>query len=207
MKIIDLLQEIEEILDSAGGFPLTGKVIVDPDDISEILKEIRDELPEEIQQAQWIKNERQRILDDAKAEYDRLINTAKEKADQLVENDDITLRAKRRADEIMHTTEENVIRLQRGSYEYIDEAFASFQKKLNELNANYCQKMYEDMTTMFQRMDVTIGQNRAEIDSLAKSLGPDVPEENAPVYEIEYAGTDIEGADPADLLSSPSEEE
>ena len=104
MKIIDLLQEIEEILDSAGGFPLTGKVIVDPDDISDILKEIREELPEEIQQAQWIKNERQRILDDAKAEYDRLVNAAREKADQLVENDDITHRAKRRADEIMHTT-------------------------------------------------------------------------------------------------------
>ena len=50
MKIIDLLQEIEDILDSAGGFPLTGKVIVDPDEISDILKEIKNELPEEIQQ-------------------------------------------------------------------------------------------------------------------------------------------------------------
>ena len=207
MKIIDLLQEIEEILDSAGGFPLTGKVIVDPDDISDILKEIREELPEEIQQAQWIKNERQRILDDAKAEYDRLVNAAREKADQLVENDDITHRAKRRADEIMHTTEENVIRLQRGSYEYIDEAFASFQKKLNELNANYCQKMYEDMTTMFQRMDVTIGQNRAEIASLAERLGPRGHREQVPGYGPEYS--EMAETDPAEQepLSLPPDED
>ena len=65
MKINDLLKEIEDILDSAGGFPLTGKVIVDPDEISDILKEIKNELPEEIQQAQWIKNQQQRIMDES----------------------------------------------------------------------------------------------------------------------------------------------
>ena len=108
MKVIELLQEIEDILDTSGGFPLTGKVMVDPDEIRNLLKEIRDELPEEIQQAQWIKNERQRILDDAKKEYDSLIKVANEKADQLVDEHDITLRAKKRADEIMCVTEENV---------------------------------------------------------------------------------------------------
>ena len=108
MKVIELLQEIEDILDTSGGFPLTGKVMVDPDEIRNLLKEIRDELPEEIQQAQWIKNERQRILDDAKKEYDSLIKVANEKADQLVDEHDITLRAKKRADEIMRVTEENV---------------------------------------------------------------------------------------------------
>ena len=96
MKVIELLQEIEDILDTSGGFPLTGKVMVDPDEIRNLLKEIRDELPEEIQQAQWIKNERQRILDDAKKEYDSLIKVANEKADQLVDEHDITLRAKMR---------------------------------------------------------------------------------------------------------------
>ena len=30
MKVIDLIQEIEDILETAGGFPLTGKVMVDP---------------------------------------------------------------------------------------------------------------------------------------------------------------------------------
>ena len=48
MKVIELLQEIEDILDTSGGFPLTGKVMVDPDEIRNLLKEIRDELPEEI---------------------------------------------------------------------------------------------------------------------------------------------------------------
>ena len=88
MKVIELIQDIEDILETAGGFPLTGKVMVDPDEIRDILKDIKQELPEEIQQAQWIKNERQRILDDAKTEYDRVISAANEKAEQLVENNE-----------------------------------------------------------------------------------------------------------------------
>ena len=186
MKINDLLKEIEDILDSAGGFPLTGKVIVDPDEISEILREIKNELPEEIQQAQWIKNERQRILDDAKAEHDRLINEAREKADRMVDTDDITLRAKKRADDIMRETEENVVNLKKGTYTYIDEVFSSFQKRLNDLNASYGQKMYEEMSAMFQQMDVTIEQNRAEINSLAEKLRAEaaaVPE-SVPVSDL-----------------------
>ena len=205
MKIIDLLKEIEDILDSAGGFPLTGKVIVDPDEISDILKEIKNELPEEIQQAQWIQNERQRILDDARAEYDRLVNAAREKADQMVDTDDITLRAKKRADDIMRVTEENVVNLKKGTYTYIDEVFASFQKRLNDLNANYGQKMYEEMSTMFQQMDVTIEQNRAEINTLAEKLNADavaVPV-SVPVSDI----SELESpADPSALPEAPEEE-
>ena len=75
--------------------------MVDPNEITEIVKEIRLELPDEIQQAQWIKNERQRILDEAKAEYESILTEARQKADALVENDEITVKAKARADEIL----------------------------------------------------------------------------------------------------------
>ena len=49
MKVLELLEEIEEIVDTASGFPLTGKIMIDADELLEIVKEIRTELPEEIQ--------------------------------------------------------------------------------------------------------------------------------------------------------------
>ncbi|MDD7408328.1 MAG: hypothetical protein SOV71_00475 [Anaerovoracaceae bacterium] len=171
MKIIDLLQEIEDILNTSGNFPLSSKVIVDPEDILDILHEIKDELPKEIQQAQWIKDERQRILDEAKAEYDRTISIAKEKADQLVEQDDITLRAKKRADDIMRVTEENVRELKTGTFEYIDQVLASFQEKIDDLNENYAQRMYEEMADMFGKMSSTLDDNRNEIRTLSDQAG------------------------------------
>ena len=70
MKVLELLEEIEEIVDTASGFPLTGKIMVDAQELLEIVREIRLELPDEIQQAQWIKNERERIIAEAKKEYE-----------------------------------------------------------------------------------------------------------------------------------------
>ena len=167
MKVIELLQEIEDILDTSGGFPLTGKVMVDPDEIRNLLKEIRDDLPEEIQQAQWIKNERQRILDDAKKEYDSLIKVANEKADQLVDEHDITLRAKKRADEIMRVTEENVKNLKMDTFQYIDEVLYTFQEKITTMNESYVQRMFVDVNDLFDKINKTIASNRDEIKDLS----------------------------------------
>ncbi len=41
-------------------------------------------LPDDVQQAKWIRDERDRILADAKAEYERIIREAKKQADYLV---------------------------------------------------------------------------------------------------------------------------
>lgn len=167
MKVVELMQEIEDILDTASGFPLTGKVMIDPGEIRNLLKEIRDELPEEIQQAQWIKNERQRILDDAKKEYDSLIKVANEKADQLVEENDITLRAKKRADEIMRVTEENVRNLKMDTFQYIDEVLYTFQEKITTMNESYVQRMFTDVNDLFDKINKTIVSNRDEIKDLS----------------------------------------
>ncbi len=56
MKVLELLDELEEIIEVASSVPVVRKVMVDPNEGTEIIKESRLELPEEIHQAQWIKN-------------------------------------------------------------------------------------------------------------------------------------------------------
>ena len=46
MRVLELLEEIEEIVDTAAGFPLTGKIMVDSQELLEIVREIRAELPD-----------------------------------------------------------------------------------------------------------------------------------------------------------------
>ena len=49
MKVLELLDEIEEIIETSSGFPLTGKIMVDAEELKEIVGDIRTSLPDEIQ--------------------------------------------------------------------------------------------------------------------------------------------------------------
>ena len=44
MKVLELLEEIEDIVDTSSGFPLTGKIMVDSQELLELVREIRLEL-------------------------------------------------------------------------------------------------------------------------------------------------------------------
>ncbi|QAT42810.1 ATPase [Aminipila luticellarii] len=167
MKVLELLDEIEEIVDTSTSFPLTGKIMVDAEEILEIVKEIRVELPDEIQQAQWIKDERQRILEEAKKEYETVINDAKRQAEVLTENDDIVVKSKMRADEIMRIAEENCKQLKLNTFDYIDSILFNFQDKMEQLNATHFADMFNQMETTFQNVNATLASNRNEIKDLA----------------------------------------
>ncbi|MHC1722311.1 MAG: ATPase [Aminipila sp.] len=167
MKVLELLDEIEEIVDTSTSFPLTGKIMVDAEEILEIVKEIRVELPDEIQQAQWIKDERQRILEEAKKEYETVITDAKRQAEVLIENDDIVVKSKMRADEIMRIAEENCKQLKLNTFDYIDSILFNFQDKMDQLNATYFADMFNKMENTFQSVNATLASNRSEIKDLA----------------------------------------
>ncbi|QHI73821.1 ATPase [Aminipila terrae] len=167
MKVLELLDEIEEIVDTSTSFPLTGKIMVDAEEILEIVKEIRVELPDEIQQAQWIKDERQRILEEAKKEYETVITDAKRQAEVMIENDDIVVKSKMRADEIMRIAEENCKQLKLNTFDYIDSILFNFQDKMDQLNATYFADMFNKMENTFQSVNATLASNRSEIKDLA----------------------------------------
>ena len=167
MKVLELLDEIEEIIDTASGFPLTGKIMVDAGEILEIIKEIKIELPDEIQQAQWIKNERQRILDEAKREYETVLKDAQRQAETLIENDDIILKAKIKSDEILRIAEANVKEIKMSTYDYIDSILYSFQEKMDQLNARYFVDMFNNLEKTFESINSTLADNRNEIKEMA----------------------------------------
>jgi hypothetical protein len=166
MKVLELLDELEDIIDTSSGFPLTGKVLVDAEEVLEIIKEIRTELPPEIQQAQWIKDERQRILDEAKKEYENVLKDARNQAEALIENDDITLKAKTRADEMLRLAEGTSRSLKLGTFEYIDGILYNFQEKMDKLNSVYFEEMFGNLQRTFDQVNGTLSSNRNEIKEL-----------------------------------------
>lgn len=167
MRVLELLEEIEEIVDTAAGFPLTGKIMIDSEELLEIVREIRSELPDEIQQAQWIKNERERIIAEAKNQYESVIEDAQKQADALVENNDITVRSKMRADELMSVTEETAKQLKVSTYEYLDGILYNFQGKMEHLNSIYFGEMFGSIEKAFEEINTALVANRGELQDMA----------------------------------------
>ncbi len=188
MKVLELLEEIEEIVDTASGFPLTGKIMIDAQEMLEIVREIRLELPDEIQQAQWIKNERERIIAEAKKEYEAVIADAKRQAEALVENDDITVKAKLRADELMRVTEETAKQLKMSTYDYVDSILFNFQEKMEQLNSMYFADMFGTLEKTFTDINATLASNREEIKDMAyrTQMNEDDSVQEAPISDGQH---------------------
>jgi hypothetical protein len=159
MKVLELLDELEDIIDTSAGFPLTGKVLVDAEEVMELLKEIRAELPGEIQQAQC-------ILDEAKKEHETILKDARLQAESLIENDDITLKAKTRAAEMLRLAEATSRNLKMGTFEYIDSILYNFQEKMDKLNTVYFEEMFNNLQRTFDQVNGTLTSNRNEIKEL-----------------------------------------
>lgn len=163
MKVLELLDELDEIMETASSVPVVRKVMVDPNEVTEIVKEIRLELPDEIQQAQWIKNERTRILEEAKAEYENIIEDAKKKAADLVEQDEITVKAKQRAEEILRVAKENCSVMKMSILDYTDGMLYNLQEKVDQMYSTYFTDMYDDLQSTFEKINKNIANSRNEV--------------------------------------------
>jgi len=130
MEVLKLLEEIEDILENASTIPFAAKVVIDKDDLLEITREIRIKLPDEIKQAEWIKEERQRILAEAQNEADTIAEEAKIHIEEMIEQDEITRKAKDRAEEIMRAAQENAKEIRLGAREYADELLKEVQNQM-----------------------------------------------------------------------------
>jgi DNA anti-recombination protein RmuC len=162
------LDEIEEICETSSSMPLiSSKIVVDKAELTEIVKEVRQALPDEIQQAQFIKKERQRILDEAKQEYELLIKDAEKQAEIMVDQHEITERSKERANDIMTSTEQNVKKLKMDTFEYINNILMDFQRTMNEMDNKYFGEMFSHMQQTFENISRKLEDNRNDIKELA----------------------------------------
>ena len=76
MEIFTLLETLEDLLERGRNVPFSAKIIVDKEEMLDLIKEIRLKLPDELKQAKWVKEERQRILAESQKEADGIVKEA-----------------------------------------------------------------------------------------------------------------------------------
>ena len=60
-SVLQLLDELEDVMDSSKAVPFSSKVTVNKEEIYDIISEIRMKLPNELKQSKWVIEERNKI--------------------------------------------------------------------------------------------------------------------------------------------------
>lgn len=165
MGIMDLVDQLEEMIKEAKQ-PLLNKdqIILDQDELFNIVDSMRNNLPSEIKEAQWIREDENRILKEAQAEHDHIIAEARERAQVMVEQteiyrqaqatgEDIVMQAQRQAHEITegafmyaHDIMEKLENQLTVYYEVIQEGRSEIQRSLDAMQGQVFGDHYEDDT-------------------------------------------------------------
>ena len=132
MEIFTLLENIEDILEKSKGVPFSNKVLVDKEEILEQISELRLKLPEELKQAKWIKEERQRILVEAQKEADDIVKEAENRIISMIDEHEITKKAYEKKAEIIETANEMSREISKGTNDYADNVLNGIEVALQE---------------------------------------------------------------------------
>jgi len=132
MEVLQLLEQMEDILEKSTSIPLSGKILIDKEQFINIINEIRLKLPDEIKKAEWIKQERKRIIIEAQKEAEAIINDAERKIKKMVEESEITKLAMEQANEIISNAKKNAREIRIGTREYADGLLSKIEVSLME---------------------------------------------------------------------------
>ncbi len=158
MEIFTLLETIEELLENSKTLPFSNKCVVDKEEISDIVREIRLKLPDELKQAKWVKEERTRIIEEAKKEGEDIVKEAENRIIAMIDEHEITRKAYDEKQRIIDNANEIAREMSEGTKEYADNILGDIEQTILTLKNS----MDAAQMTIDNAVD-TLKNNRKEL--------------------------------------------
>lgn len=129
-SLLDLISMLDEVVRKASPVPLSKKSMVDVSQIDEIATEMRLVLPKEIQQAQNVVADKNRIISDAKREAEEIIRKAEQRRKELLDESSIMKEARKRATEEISNAQARSNLIRTSTNEFTDNMLARVEELL-----------------------------------------------------------------------------
>ncbi len=185
MGVLELLDELENVVNAATNVFISNKVMVDKDEVLDLIKDIRVSLPDDVQQARWVREQSNEILNNARKEYETIVMEAKKQADCMVEDHVITERAVQVAEETYRRADQYSKDMTISTYDYVDRMLFDFKEKMNAMNADcamYIENAYHEFEKGFATFNDQIEKNMHGLRKLADDVKErQLPKHNARV--------------------------
>jgi vacuolar-type H+-ATPase subunit H len=130
MDIQHLVDRLEELIDEGRHIWWTKLTMIDEERALELIDQMRISVPEEVDKAQRVLNQRDRILAQANEEAARIVELAKEKAEKLIQRDAITQAAQARAASIIDQARQEAEQMRADADNYVLDVLREFETHL-----------------------------------------------------------------------------
>ena len=134
MNVIDLISTVEDIL-IEGQLPIIKtKSLVNLDELLDILDEMKRQLPQELQAANHLRAEKNKLIIEAQQEAQRLLDDVEKQASKMVDQSDITKNAYIKSRQILQEAKDEVDALKVGTYDYLTSKMDEISNNLININ-------------------------------------------------------------------------
>jgi vacuolar-type H+-ATPase subunit E/Vma4 len=187
MASMDHIHKLEDML-SSGRVPGTARTLVNLEKVTEVIAELKNELPTQVNDAQAIVRQKEAILKQAELEARRIrayadeeattirqlaeeqsqsqLATAREDAQTLVEDAEVVKAAYKRAEEIEHEAQEKASKIISEAQGKLNQILAGAEKDASERRRGADNYAREVLFMLEEKIADTLGQVRSGIDLL-----------------------------------------
>ncbi len=130
IDILHLVDRLETLINKSWRLPFTSNVVIQEDAFLDIIDQMRISIPEEVKQARRVSAERERLLEQAQEEADRIVALAQEQAGSLADDHEIVKAAQVRADEIIAQAHHSAEAIKADADAYVMEVLSSLEEQL-----------------------------------------------------------------------------
>lgn len=128
--LLALLDELEGYLADASRIPLTGRLMVNEQEVFEIVDRLRQSIPEALHQAQKVNRERERLMQQAREEGDALINESRAYAEKMTRDSAIAQKAQEEAGRVMDEARRVSREIRVAARDYADEIMERLESQM-----------------------------------------------------------------------------
>lgn len=170
MEIVKLLEYLEEIIDTGIKMPLTGKVLVDKEEALSTLEKIVNYLPDEFKKAEWICEEKERLLKQAREEAEEIRKENINYVKKQIENHDIVKEAKQRSEELLNAAREDAKTIRLGARDYADEVLSQLDKEISTKGEEMLNRVKKEVDDFINQLGVGLSGDIKNVRENIKEL-------------------------------------
>ncbi len=170
VNVVELLEYLQDLIENSPKVPISGKTMVDRKEILDVIDQIINYLPDQFKKAQWVMNEKDRIIGEAKKEYEAVKKETIEMMRQNVENHDVVKEAKVRAQEIVSAAKREAKAMRLGARDYCDEILTELDREIVEKKAELIKSLQTSFEGVAGEIDKNLNGTSSTIKENIKEL-------------------------------------